>query len=226
MRIGVLGDIHQHDERLALALEAFQAMNLDMILFVGDVVDGMGSLNRSIELLKKYGVRAIKGNHDTFLPDKVILKRLVPCSWDNSTLIVEAYGEEIVTDDTKTYINNLPDTLEIQTPDGLLLLCHGMGQDAIEFVIEECFDRPELIRAGSELERVITDKKYAFVVSGHSHKAYARRHEGVAFFNAGSLTGGFYAGYCVLDTKVCEMEYYRFSWKDARRHKGPVRVKV
>ena len=66
-RIGILGDIHCEDGRLAAALEFLQTQQLDLICAVGDIVDGPGDVNRTIDLLHEYQVIAVRGNHERWL---------------------------------------------------------------------------------------------------------------------------------------------------------------
>lgn len=51
MRLGLIGDVHAEDERLAAALEVFAAERVDRALCTGDVVDGHGDIDRTCALL-------------------------------------------------------------------------------------------------------------------------------------------------------------------------------
>lgn len=245
MRIGLLGDIHAQDDRLEIALTDLQSMKLDVILFVGDVLNGPGSVNRCIDLLQSHDVICIKGNHDIHIPTEQSERVASERSQKNFEAINQFFNGGVdsktdqdlnvnianskytkvsqINDNSRAFIENLPTHREIATPDGLLLLCHGMGTSVYELVNDIHFDNSENINPKSEFQRILTEKKYSFVVSGHTHAVLARRHEGIAFFNAGSLCGGGYAGYCVLDTEKSELEVYRF-WQEKRRLKGPIRI--
>ena len=66
-RIGALGDIHCEDDRLETALRFFETVGLDLVCSVGDVVDGPGDPNRTIDLLIEHNVACIQGNHERWL---------------------------------------------------------------------------------------------------------------------------------------------------------------
>ena len=55
-RLGVIGDVHAEDIRLELALNHLQANGVDQIICTGDVVDGIGCPERSLQLLQAHGV--------------------------------------------------------------------------------------------------------------------------------------------------------------------------
>ena len=66
-RIGLIGDVHSEDDRLALAIEFLQQFDLCEILCTGDIADGPGCPDTSIELLAQAGVKTVRGNHDRWL---------------------------------------------------------------------------------------------------------------------------------------------------------------
>jgi predicted phosphodiesterase len=63
-KIGMIGDIHAESTRLRTLLEFMQNLELEAILCAGDIVDGKGSVNDCCDLLQKYQVNTVKGNHD------------------------------------------------------------------------------------------------------------------------------------------------------------------
>src|SRR3954471_21755332 len=66
-RFAAIGDVHVEDVRLAAVLTHVQEQNVDAILSVGDIVDGPGDVDRTVALLRKHGVYAVRGNHDRWL---------------------------------------------------------------------------------------------------------------------------------------------------------------
>jgi len=65
--IGVIGDVHACDDRLAGLLAFFESRDLDRIICVGDIVTGPGSPDRCVELLADADVLTVRGNHDRWL---------------------------------------------------------------------------------------------------------------------------------------------------------------
>src|SRR5262245_44168108 len=116
-RVGVIGDIHCEDERLATALRHFALLNVDCTVAVGDIVDGQGDANRACRLLVESGGLAVMGNHDRwFLEGRI---RDLPRATPRSAL----------DDFAHSWLKSLPKTRSFQTARGPLLLCHGMGED-------------------------------------------------------------------------------------------------
>ena len=58
-RLGIIGDVHAEHDRLESALDFLASENVCEILCTGDIVDGRGNPNKSIELLKKHNVKVV-----------------------------------------------------------------------------------------------------------------------------------------------------------------------
>lgn len=172
-RVGVIGDIHSEDQVLALVLRHFLSLSTDTILSVGDVVDGLGDVNKACALLRKHNVFTVSGNHERWaLADSM---RNLPDATPESALASEA----------RAWLQQLPKTRIFQTPMGPLLLCHGLGENDMATV------RPHhegyAIEANLELQKLLKSKQYRFVVSGHSHEPMVRNIGKLTLINAGTL---------------------------------------
>lgn len=63
-RVGVFSDIHGNLHALHAVLKAMDALNLDQLICLGDVV-GYGAMpNECIDLLRERGIPTLAGNHD------------------------------------------------------------------------------------------------------------------------------------------------------------------
>ncbi len=71
-RLGAIGDIHAEDQLLNQALQFLNTQALDVIVCVGDIADGSGSVNACCDSLKTENVLTVKGNHDNWLLDNTI----------------------------------------------------------------------------------------------------------------------------------------------------------
>ena len=168
-RIGLIGDVHAEDDLLKAVLEFFARERISTVLCVGDLADGQGDIDRCIELLKKHNVVCVRGNHDRWLlagtmrdlEDTQLLDNLAPR--------------------TREYLDSLPATCEVTTPQGLLLLCHGLGREDMLFTngINDL--------ARENPRRLGIPKRARFIVLGHTHSRWAGTLGDISVINAGTL---------------------------------------
>ena len=100
----------------------------------------------------------------------------------------------------------LPTTLEVQTPLGAALLCHGMGTDDMTTLREH--DQGYALQVNGELQRILRRGRHGLVVSGHSHRPLARRLQGIWFVNPGTLFQEHDAHCMVVDWATGQMELH------------------
>ena len=66
-KLGIIGDVHAEDIRLESSLSFLVDQGCDKIVCTGDIIDGPGCPNRSVELLKAFEVITVRGNHDRWI---------------------------------------------------------------------------------------------------------------------------------------------------------------
>lgn len=170
MRIGLIGDVHHQDVLLEQAIELFRRENVDEILCVGDIVDGVGDLDRCCQLLQAAGVKTIRGNHERWaLTGEMRNLANAPAS---------------ISDGVRQYFESLPATLRLQTPAGELLLCHGVGRDDMARLDPET--KGWALREMPIFE-LMQDDSLRFMVGGHTHKRMVRAFPGLTVINPGTL---------------------------------------
>lgn len=196
-KLGVIGDIHGQSFLLETALN-FLTAKVDQILAVGDIVDGDGNVNLCCELLQTYQVRAIMGNHERWFVNQE-LRHL-----KNATQITE------IKPHCYEYLANLPPILEIDTAQGLLLLCHGIGTDDMSKLNPD--DSDYAIESNFSLQEVINSGKYNLMVNGHTHLRMVRKINHLTIINAGSLKGKYEEKPCflILDLLKKIVNFYEF----------------
>ncbi len=171
VRVGVVGDVHGQDVALDRALGFFQRKGADAVLCVGDLVDGPGDVDRSVELLRQAGAYVVAGNHERwFLHGE---QRRVA---DATLALLDA---------TRAFIDALPSTRLFSTPAGGVLLCHGVGEDDMAEL------RPDTngyaLQDIPALRELMLDPEVGYAIGGHTHERMVRRFQGVTFLNAGTL---------------------------------------
>ena len=171
--VGVLGDIHAEDRRLACALTHLRGLSVDRVLAVGDIADGPGDFARTCELLQAADVDAVRGNHDRWLLAGTL--RDLP----------DALPTDALTPAQRAYLSALPATRTYATPAGPLLLCHGLGDDDMRGV--KPHDSGYEIDNNTALQRLIAAGAYRLVINGHTHQRMVRTFGALTIINAGTL---------------------------------------
>jgi putative phosphoesterase len=183
IRFAVLGDVHCEDVALAIALEQLRGEELDAILCVGDIVDGVGDADRTCALLREAGVLAVRGNHDRWF------LRGTPLGRPDDTRTLDA--------DHREWLASLPSSRRFETPLGGLVLCHGIGDDDMA-VLRSTTDEYSL-RWLAPLHALQADPSVSLMVGGHTHERMVRVLDGLTVINAGTLHRGWTQGFVVVD---------------------------
>jgi putative phosphoesterase len=183
--IGLIGDVHQEDQRLASLLAFFAGRRVTQVLCVGDLADGVGDLSRCIEGLKAASVECVIGNHDRWLLRGT--QRELP----------NALPVARLSDQDRSYLSALPKTRAYNTRRGRLLLCHGMGDDDMGSLLPD--DDGYALESNFEMQELIVAGRYAVVVAGHTHRTMVRRLNDTWFINPGTLRRDHGATSALLD---------------------------
>ncbi len=194
-RVGLIGDLHAEDETLSFALTELKKLGAETLLQAGDIADGPGDLSRSIELLLEHQVLAVRGNHDRWLLSNQL--RELPYAGqlaDTAPAVVE-------------FLNALPVTREFRSPRGHVLLCHGLGTNDMAGVKpdHEGYD----ITSNTELQRLISERRYRFVLNGHTHRPMLRTFGPLSIINAGTLMREYERCFTYVDFERGELTRFR-----------------
>ena len=193
-RIGILGDIHCENERLATALEFFKTQRLDLVCAVGDLVDGPGNINHTIELLIENHVLCVRGNHERWL------------------FAGEMRGLEDATSrfDLKLpaweFVPNLPTLRRLETVAGRAMLCHGLGTDDMAGVWPA--DDVLRLHANYPLWQLVNQREYEFVINGHTHQRLVQSFGHLTIINAGTLYRKHRPCFCIADFAELTVQYF------------------
>lgn len=172
-RLGILGDIHVEDERLKTAIAWQRGRGAERIVHVGDVVDGRGSLERTLSLLSAHGVVGVSGNHERWFLGGAMRQ------------LSGAHPMDALTSDVERSLRMVPPLLELATVRGPLLLCHGVGRDDMTVL------RPDTLLGflfgEPAFEELIAARRFSFVACGHTHQRAVHRVAHLTWINAGTL---------------------------------------
>jgi len=171
--VGIVGDVHVEDERLARGLDVLTKLGVDAILCVGDVVDGPGDLARCIELLEAENAFITMGNHERWVLAGEM--RQLP------------FATPSVDGPIRASIESWPKTIDFMTPRGPLRLAHGIDDDDMAELRPDT--RGYALQAIPRLRELMLDPGVTYHLGGHTHERMARAFPGLVALNAGTLSG-------------------------------------
>jgi putative phosphoesterase len=172
-RIGLVGDIHTQDELLEIALNFLVSQNVEIIAATGDIVTGIGSVDRCCKLLQSRSVVTVRGNHDRWFLEGVMKN------------LPNATPAESVASESRRMLEQLPDIIEFKTPKGRALLCHGLGHNDMAKVGPD--DYGYGLETNTDLQNLIKSGRYRWILNGHSHRRMVRHFGNLTVINAGTL---------------------------------------
>ena len=184
-RLGVIGDLHSEDVRLKRSLEFLVDANACEIVCTGDIADGRGCVDTSIRLLRDYGVKTVRGNHDRWLLESKA--RHVP----------NAHHRETLSRQSIAFLETLPTQIQLNTVAGSLLLCHGIGDNDLRKVWPGTERMP--VERSHELDKIIAEGEHRFLINGHVHFKTMIHFEKLTLLNAGTIKGDMWPGFMLID---------------------------
>lgn len=206
MRFGLLGCVHAEDERLRVALDVMtRDLGVDRVLCSGNVVDGVGDVERTRALLVERNVLVVRGQHDRWLRD------------DDRRDAADAHRMTSLSPATIAFVKALRPTARL--PIGLgdargdLLLCHGVGESDARSV--DAGDGRDAISSNDELLNVLFDPTIFVMIAGRTKRPMLRRFErgagrqALVVVNAGTLRRDREPGFAVLDLDARRVDFFR-----------------
>ncbi len=182
-RVGVIGDVHACDVRLAHLLDHLASRALDALWCVGDIVNGPGDPDRCAALLVSAGVVTVRGNHDRW------------CLEGGAAGIATA---------TREFLLALPVQVETSAPDGTpVLLCHGLGGNDMNGIAAGDFGYA--LEVNDELTELRADQCRRVVVKGHRHQPGIWTVDSLTLIDAGTLLPD-HAEICGVELDLDRME--------------------
>ncbi len=196
-RVGVIGDPHAEDERLAAAIRFLQAEGVDAMFCTGDLVTGAGDANRCCHLLEENRVHTVRGNHDR---------------WFFAGGYSEMFGDSTPPDTldlrARAFLQTLPQTLDFETVRGPLQLAHGTDQDDMLAVYPG--DGRRVMEANWKLQRLYAERRYRILVGGHTHARMVRAFDHLTLLNPGTLRRDRDSGILLADFAAGTVTFFKF----------------
>ncbi|MBX3203453.1 MAG: metallophosphoesterase family protein [Labilithrix sp.] len=192
MRLGLIGDVHAEDVHLKLTLDAFREARVERVLCTGDLVDGLGDVERACALLREANALVVRGNHDRWIRA------------DEMRTLPHAHAMTALAVDTIAQLKSLPPTTSMAIPGGgTLLLCHGVGANDMCRLLPD--DQGYAISSNDDLLAILFDANVRVMVAGHTHRPMLRRFERghgkppLVAVNPGTLARDDEPGFAILE---------------------------
>jgi len=172
MKIAFFSDIHANLPALEAVLADIEQIKPDFIYCLGDLVGYNIWPNEVTEEIRKRGIPVIAGNYDEGIG---LNSDDCGCAYQTDEekangAVSISFTNDIVNDETRTYLRNLPRHLSLQFQNNgeniHLLMVHGSPRKINEYLFEE---RPE-----KSLMRILADANADIMLFGHTHKPYHR----------------------------------------------------
>ena len=191
-RVGIVGDVHCEAEALGRVLDALEEMNVDAVLCVGDLVDGVGDADATLSMLETRGVECVSGNHERWFMEGE--QRTLP---DATQSVNEA---------SRSFIESLPLVRRYDTPAGRAMLCHGVGKDDEAWLLPDT--RGYALQDIPTLRELMIDPRVRFMLGGHTHERMVRVFPGLTVVNAGTIRSKDEQTFTVVDFVRMRVSFY------------------
>jgi putative phosphoesterase len=194
MRLGLLGDIHGNALAMESVLQAMACSEVDALCATGDFVGYYYESHKVFEMLSKWRVYAVRGNHEDMLIS-CLKGQMTGEQYHLRYGSGLAYAISRLSSVDIENIRHLPRTLLLELDGKKLLLAHGAPWDT------NCYLYPD---AESAVWDRVTESSCDYLVLGHTHYKMSKRVGDTLVINPGSVgqprdrqTG---ADWAVLDT--------------------------
>ena len=126
MRIAVIADIHANLEALQAVLERINALNVDEIVCLGDIVGYNASPNECVDIIRNAKIVSVLGNHDACASG---LEK--PYRFNALARSAVSWTREHLTEENRLYLLNLPREKKVHD----YFLVHGSIHDTNRYLL-------------------------------------------------------------------------------------------
>ena len=123
MKYAIITDIHSNIQALQAADKLIKKIGVDEILCLGDIVGYNANPIECLEYIQSNKIRCVQGNHDVLCSEQLrfgVIKELHP-----DAVAGIGHSAELLSDDHKKWLLDLPRTIRIKSDGFNFLLSHG-----------------------------------------------------------------------------------------------------
>ncbi len=155
MRIAVLADVHGNIHALEASIEEIEKQKVDKIVLAGDLLNGLPSSKKCLDLINAKNIIYLQGNHERYVFDHK--SKNAPESWKGENFAPVRWVLERLNKADLEQISNLKMYLEFDN----LLITHASPYDDYARIR---IDTPE-----QQLTEFFKGFKQQYIVKAHNH---------------------------------------------------------
>lgn len=160
MKYAIISDIHSNIEALTAVFERIDALDVDEVICLGDIVGYHANPNECVSLIRERGVRCITGNHDRAASG---LKE--PVYFGEAARRAILWTRSELTEESLEFLRELP---VFEVIDQSTLIVHaGVHPNPNEDV--RLNSNTEVIKSFEAMTRIFPDVRVCLV--GHAHRS-------------------------------------------------------
>ena len=216
MKIALFSDIHANQQALDAVWKDIKTIHPEEIYCLGDLVGYGPHPNEVVQFVRTNNVPTLMGNYDKGVGFDLgdcgcVYQHPADIALGNLSL---KWAREHTSPQNKTFLRNLPMTIEAKHAGKRLLFVHGSPRAINEYMFA---DRPEATFA-----RIAKAANCDLLLFGHTHMHYKKQVGGTLFVNTGSVgkpkDGDPRAGYVMLTlgTGTIDGEFRRVDYDVAK----------
>lgn len=157
IKVAVISDIHGNSVALKEVIKDAEQNNVDDYVFLGDLVHDFPFGNETLEIVRSFSGKVIKGNKEQYLIEYDEEKY----DWDNIQFKNNKFMYNEISKDNLEYIKRLPSSMSLEYEGVKILFVHGSPKSIEEQVHRE--NRKLLNKYTKELKEDV-------LVLGHTHE--------------------------------------------------------
>ncbi|MGH2531679.1 MAG: metallophosphoesterase family protein [Thermomicrobiales bacterium] len=178
MRIALISDIHGNCGALDAVLEDLGGRSVERMVCLGDAIQGGPRPAETVARLREMGCPVVMGNADAWLLTGEETGAEKPAT--ERMRAIRAWQLEQLSAEDQAFVAAFVPTVEVELPDGRLLLCfHGSPDSFDDIILPTTPD--------DEARRLLGESGAAVFTGGHTHLQQVRRFGDALFVNPGSV---------------------------------------
>ena len=157
IKVAIISDIHGNSVALKEIIKDAEKNKVNEYIFLGDQINDFPFGNETLEIVRKYSNKVLKGNKEQYLIEYDEEKY----DWDNIQFKNTVFMYNELTKDNFEYIKKLPHFMKLEYDGVKLLIAHGSPESVEEQLHKERIDL---------LDKYTKNLEEDALIFGHTHE--------------------------------------------------------